>query len=293
VVLEALAEQPRAAQLLARALETGRVAHAYAFIGPPGTGRTTAALAFAQALLCEKRGCGACRDCRHAAARQHPDLHVIVPTPPEKNPRGTPLIRLDEIHELERKASLRPATAARKVFILDDADRMTPEGPQAFLKTLEEPPARTVMILVLPTARALPATVLSRCQRVRFRPLTDTAASESVTAALELLAEVRAQGAETLLRRTQRMERGKAEMLVDGFWRLGRDLMLIAAGAPPRLLTIPERADDIANEATGWTADDLLAMIRLCREARDGLIRNVAPGLTMEVLLSRLALRAA
>ena len=176
MVLEALADQPRAAQLLRRALESGRVAHAYAFIGPPGSGRSTAALAFAGALLCAKGGCGACRECRLAAARQHPDLHVIVPTPPEKTPKGTPLIRLDEIHELERQASLRPAMAARKVFVIDDAERMTPEGPQAFLKTLEEPPARTVMILVLPTARALPATILSRCQPVRFQLHTDSAA---------------------------------------------------------------------------------------------------------------------
>ena len=293
MALEALDEQPRAARLLSRALETGRIAHAYAFIGPPGTGRTSAALAFAGALLCAKGGCGACRDCRLAAARQHPDLHVIAPTPPEKNPKGTPLIRLDEIHELERKASLRPAMAARKIFILDDAERMTPEGPQAFLKTLEEPPAHTVMILVLPTSRALPATVLSRCQPVRFRPRADPAAAEGVAAALDLLTEVRAQGAETMFRRTQRMDRGKAEVLVDGFWRLGRDLLLTVSGLPPALLTSPDRAEAIAKEAEGWTAEELLGMIRLCREARDGLTRNVAPGLTMEVLLSRLALRAA
>jgi DNA polymerase III delta' subunit len=279
VALDALADQPRAAQLLSRALETGRIAHAYAFIGPPGTGRTSAAVAFAGALLCATGGCGACRDCRLAAARQHPDLHVIEPTPPEKNPKGTPLIRLDEIHELERKASLRPAMAARKVFILDDAERMTPEGPQAFLKTLEEPPARTIMILVLPTSRALPATVLSRCQPVRFRPRNDRAAAEAVTAALALLTEVRAEGAETMLRRTQRIDRGKAEALVDGFWRLGRDLLLATSGVPASFFTVPERADDIAREAAGWTVDELLSIIRLCREARDGLARNVLPGL--------------
>jgi DNA polymerase-3 subunit delta' len=292
VALE-IAEQPRATRLLTRALESGRVAHAYAFIGAPGSGRTSAALAFARALLCARGGCGACRDCRLAAARQHPDLHVIVPTPPEKNPKGTPLIRLEEIHELGRQAALRPAMAARKVFVLDDAERMTVEGPQAFLKTLEEPPARTVMILVLPTARALPATVLSRCQPVRFQPRPDPAVAESVEAALTLLQEVRRGGAEALLRRTQRLERAKAEGLVDGFWRLGRDLLLATAGVPATLLTAPDRADDIAQEAKGWTPDELLAVLGLCREAREGLTRNVSPGLTMEVVLSRVALRVA
>src|SRR2546423_7602936 len=140
VALEALRHQPRVQRLLARALESGRVAHAYAFIGAAGTGRTSAALAFAGALLCAKGGCGACRDCRLAAARQHPDLHLIVPTPPKDNPKGRLYIRLDEVHELERKASLRPAMAAPKVFIIHDAETMAPEGPQAFLKTLEEPP---------------------------------------------------------------------------------------------------------------------------------------------------------
>jgi DNA polymerase III gamma/tau subunit len=182
---------------------------------------------------------------------------------------------------------------ARKVFVVDDAEKMVPEGPQAFLKTLEEPPAGTVMILVLPTARAMPATILSRCQPVRFQLDVDAAAVEAVGAALDLLAEIRAGGAEAMLRRTQRIDRTKAETLVDGFWRLARDLMLSAAGVPAALLTTPERGDEIAREAAGWTNDELLRVIALCREARDGLLRNVSPGLTMEVVLSRVALRAA
>ena len=293
MALEALAAQPRAQQLLARALESGRVAHAYAFIGPAGSGRTTAALGFAAALLCAKKGCGACRDCRLASARQHPDLHVIAPTPPERNPKGTPLIRIDEIHELGRLAGLKPAMAARKVFVIDDAEMMTPDSPQAFLKTLEEPPAQTVMILVLPTTRALPATVLSRCQPVRFQPGPDQAVAAGVAAALDLVVEVREGGAETMFRRTERVDRGKAEAFVDGLWRLVRDLLLARAGVPDRLLTAPERAGDIAREAETWSDDELLGAIAVCREARDALMRNVAPRLTMEVLLSRLALRAA
>lgn len=293
MALEAVADQPRATRLLSRALESGRVAHAYAFIGPPGTGRTSAARAFAAALLCAKGGCGACRDCRFAAGRQHPDLHVIVPTPPEKNPKGTPLIRIDEIHELARKAALRPVMAPRKVFIIDEAEKLTSDSPEAFLKTLEEPSASTVIILILPTPRALPATILSRCQPVRFLPRPDAAVAEGVAAALKLVAEVRADGVETMFRRTERLDRVRAEALVDSFWRLARDLLLAAAGAPAELLTAPERAEEIAREAAGWTTDELLAMIQLCRDARDGLSRNVAPRLTMEVLLSRLALRAA
>src|SRR5205809_11268 len=131
------------------------------------------ALAFAQALLCtggreagavggwpEPRReagvppCGRCQGCRLAAARVHPDLHLIAPTPPETNPKGARAIRIDAIRGLERQAALRPVMAPRKLFVLDEAERMTGEAAQALLKTLEEPPAGTVLILVLPRARA-------------------------------------------------------------------------------------------------------------------------------------------
>jgi DNA polymerase-3 subunit delta' len=292
VTLEALAAQPRAARLLAGALDSGRLAHAYAFIGPAGTGRTTAALQFAGALLCVKAGCGSCRECRLAAARQHPDLHVLVPTLSDPKSKGAPAIRITDIRELERKASLRPAMAARKVFILDDADKMTPDAPQAFLKTLEEPPAHTVLILVLSTPRALPATILSRCQPVRFLPGVDTAAADSVENALALVAEVRAKGAEVMFRKTERIDRAKAEALVDGVWRLCRDLMLAGTGVPAGVLTAPELAEALAREGAAWSTDELVRVVALCRESRDALARNVNARLTIEVLLSRLALRA-
>ena len=143
--------------LLARALASGRVGHAYAFIGPAGSGRRAAALGFARALLGSERP-------------GHPDLHVIVPTPPDDNPRGAKLIRIGAVRELERVASLRPFVGPLKVFIVEDADRMTSDAPHAVLKVLEEPPPGTLIILILPRAGAVPSTVISRCQIVRFRP---------------------------------------------------------------------------------------------------------------------------
>ncbi|PYN19220.1 MAG: hypothetical protein DMD99_25850 [Candidatus Rokuibacteriota bacterium] len=266
VALERILDQPRAVDLLRRALASDRVAHAYAFVGPSGAGRMTTALAFAEELL-------------GSASRQHPDLHVIVPTAPETSARGARAIRIGAIRELERQASLRPAMARRKVFVLDEAERMTGEAPQAFLKTLEEPPAATVIILILPRARAVPATVLSRCQVVRFAPRDDTGAATAQAQARELLAEVRAQGVDALFRRTERLEREKAEALVDAYWIFCREL--------------GDHAAELAREAEGWTIDQILAAVDLCRQAREALLRNVAPRLTLEVVLSRLALRAA
>jgi DNA polymerase-3 subunit delta' len=240
----------------------------------------TTALAFAAELL-------------GSPSRQHPDLHVVAPTPPETNPKGARAIRIAAIRELSREAALRPVMARRKVFILDEAERMTGETPQAFLKTLEEPPAATVMILILPRARAVPATVLSRCQVVRFEPRGDEAAAALAAQALELLDEVRAQGVEALFRRAERVDREKVEGLVDAYWLLCRDLLLAKAGAPPALLLNGARAEALAREAETWTLDGILRTIELCREAREALVHNVTPRLTLEIILSRLALRAA
>jgi len=280
VALERILDQPLAVDLLRRALASDRVAHAYAFVGPAGAGRMSTALAFAAELL-------------GSLSRQHPDLHVIVPTPPETNSRGARAIRIGAIRELERQASLRPVMARHKVFVLDEAERMTGEAPQAFLKTLEEPPAATVIILILPRARAVPATVLSRCQVVRFAPRDDAGAATARAQARELLAEVRAQGVDALFRRTDRLERDKAEALVDAYWLFCRDLLLAKSDAPAALFIDGDHAAELAHEAEGWTVDQILAAVDLCRQAREALLRNVAPRLTLEVVLSRLALRAA
>ncbi len=295
MTLDDVRDQPRAVTLLRRALESGRVAHAYAFVGPAGAGRTTTALAFAAALLCPQGGRharGACRACESVAAGRHPDLHLIVPTPPESNPRGTRLLRIGAIRELARQASLKPLTAARKVFILDDADRMTDDAPQAFLKTLEEPPAATVMILILARARAVPATVLSRCHIVRFAPRGDDRA-EAVGEVRELVAEVRAKGSDALFRRAQHVDRERAERLVDACWLLQRDWLLARAGVTAALLADPAHAEETAREAALVDVDEILAGIATCREAREALAVNVAPRLTVEVVVSRLALATA
>jgi DNA polymerase-3 subunit delta' len=302
VRLEAIAEQPRAVEQLSRAIAAGRVAHAYAFVGPVGSGRFTTALAFARELLCEQSGatppragvagCSGCRACRLVESRQHPDLHVVVPTPPDSNPKGARAIRIGAIRELERQASLRPAMAGRRVLIVDEAERMTGESPQAFLKFLEEPPPETVVILILPRTRAVPATVISRCQIVRFRARGEAATAAIVAEAAALLDEAREHGAPAIFKRTERVDRERAEALIDGCWLLCRDLMLLRAGARPGLLTDDSRAETLAAEAAQWTDDGLYAAIEACRDAHLALAGNVTPRLTVDVMLGRLAGRA-
>jgi DNA polymerase III gamma/tau subunit len=282
VALETIRDQPRAVELLRRALAADRVAHAYAFVGPPGSGRMTTARAFADELLTARPG-----------ATSHPDLHVLVPTPPDANPKGARAIRIDAIRELERQAALRPTLGGRRVIIVDEAERMTGESPQAFLKFLEEPPPGTVVILVLPGVRAVPATVISRCQIVRFRTREQGRAGAAVGEVLALLQAARADGAPGLFRRTDRIDREKAEALVDGCWLLCRDLLLARAGAPPALLSDADHAKSLAAEVEHWTDRALLTVIEACRHARETLINNVTPRLAVETVVGRLLARAA
>jgi len=161
--------QATAAAWLAHALRTRRVAHAYLFRGPDGVGKTRMALAFTAALLCgqvEADSCGQCRNCSRIAQGSHPDVELI------ERPPGKRYVNIDQIRVLDHTAHLTPLESRWKVFILRDAERMLPEAQNALLKTLEEPPHGRVLILVTARPDRLLPTILSRCQAVRFKPLT-------------------------------------------------------------------------------------------------------------------------
>jgi DNA polymerase III, delta subunit len=226
-----------------------------------------------------------------------PDVRLIAPTPPDKNPKGPLALRIEDIRELERLAALRPAEAAWKVFIVDDADRMTGPAPQAILKTLEEPPAHTVIVLVLSRLGALPATVLSRCQILRFQPrpvegaraLLPDGRSEPYAAALSALAESRAGGADVILRVGEALgrDRAAAETLVEACWLHYRDLLCREGGGDSRLAVFETPPALITRGL-----DELLRGLGACREAWQALQGNVSPRLTVEVLLGRLAVES-
>ena len=308
--LNVIVGQAEAVEILRRTVEGDRVAHAWAFIGPHGAGRRTTALAFATALVAPSGGAAASRVDRGL----HPDVHLLGPTPPPSNPKGTPAIRVENIRELERLASLKPAEAPWKVFIVDEAETMTGAAPQAFLKTLEEPPARTVIILVLSQARALPATVLSRCQIVRFRPraaegtvaLLPGGAGEDRERALGWLAQAQTRGVEAVLQIGEAVGRDRETALavVETCWLWYRDLLCSQGGADSRLAVFddavraagrrgagapPSEASEIQRpDGSGRSLDEVVAGLSACREAWQAIQGSVSPRLTVEVLLSRL-----
>ncbi|MBI5167421.1 MAG: DNA polymerase III subunit delta' [candidate division NC10 bacterium] len=159
--------QERALALIRRSLAKDRLPQAYLFTGPQGVGKRLAALALAKALNCQGPAdgdsCGSCLSCRKIDKGLHPDVRIV-------EPEGA-FIRIDQIRELTEDLSRRPYEGRRKVYILDQAERMGLEAANAFLKTLEEPPGTALLILVTPSPEALLPTVRSRCQEVKFNPL--------------------------------------------------------------------------------------------------------------------------
>jgi DNA polymerase-3 subunit delta' len=173
---------------LRRAAAEGRVPGAVLLLGPPGVGKRVLAEAFAARLLCEAPAagdaCGVCAQCTRVAAGTHPDLRVITR---EEDRRD---VRIEQVRELTRWLTLQPLMAARKVGILDDAHCLNEHGQNALLKTLEEPPGASVLVLIASSAALLLPTVRSRCQVVRLDPLPRDAVAR-VLAAHDVPAERR------------------------------------------------------------------------------------------------------
>jgi DNA polymerase-3 subunit delta' len=140
---------------------TAGMTHAWLFTGPPGSGRSNAARAFAAALLCPRNGCGECLACRTALAGSHADVTRVV--------TDQSVIRVDAVRELVRHAQLAPAGERWQILIVEDADRLTDPAADALLKTLEEPPPRTVWLLCAPTVEDVVATIRSRCRSLVLR----------------------------------------------------------------------------------------------------------------------------
>ena len=162
-------------KLLQAAMSSNRLAHAYLFYGEDRIGKRLLAVRVAQALLCDvvsnpADGCGACRSCVQIESRTHPDFNVIHPD----SEQTTPQIKIEQIRDLEQQIIYRPLIGAIKICLIDDADRMTIGAANALLKTLEEPPDHSLLLLVSSRAFALPATIRSRCQTLRFAAPAET-----------------------------------------------------------------------------------------------------------------------
>jgi DNA polymerase-3 subunit delta' len=203
--------QRRVKETLLAARRSGRLPHAYLFYGGEGVGKDAMALELARVLRCERGGeeaCGQCPSCDRMARMQHPDVHLIIPLPrgSQEKEDDEPLAKLTEaevhavqeqlrlkgadpyyriqipranvikvtsIREIRRESSMSTSDNRTRIFIISGADAMNDESSNTLLKTLEEPPGDTMFILTTSRREALLPTILSRCQNIRFDPLTE------------------------------------------------------------------------------------------------------------------------
>lgn len=149
---------------LIKSINNNQVSHCYIFEGPKGMGKYELSLIFAQSLLCENfntNPCNKCLSCIKINSNNHPDLHII------NNEETT--IKREEIDELIESVYMKPYESAKKVYIIKEAHEMTTQAANTFLKTLEEPPGDSVIILLTSNANLLIPTIVSRCQTIKFR----------------------------------------------------------------------------------------------------------------------------
>ena len=144
--------------------------HAWVFTGPPGSGRSSAAVAFAQALVCPNDGCGTCNQCKSAANGAHPDVEII-------RTEGLS-IKIDEVRELLARVAWAPSMGGWRVVVMEDADRLTESAANALLKAIEEPGSRTVWLLCAPTLHDVLPTIRSRCRHLQLVTPSNTAVAQ-------------------------------------------------------------------------------------------------------------------
>ena len=349
----------RVRAVLGRALERDRLPPALLFDGPDGVGKKMLALAVAQATLCEAapapEPCGECRACRRVAGsirserlselrqeadrhpdedvwrnfRLHPDLVLaegwwLTRT---GRPRSEPEIRVDQVRDLVGEIAGSPFEARRRVFVIDDAHTMNDAAQNALLKSLEEPPPRSHVILVSSAASGLRPTIRSRCQRLRFGPLSRAVIGESLLrerglgaeeaglqAALaggSLAAALSGEAAGELRLREQllvlleesssggalaRMEAAEAleqaedpGALLTTLRSLLRDLAALRAGAPRETLLSPDLAPRLAALASGRLGERATSLAEEAGEARTALRGFASKLLTFDRLVEALA----
>lgn len=312
-----------AVRLLQLSLARGQLSHAYLFLGPPRIGKTTLAVALAQAVNCtgDSPPCGECRSCRLIAAGRHPDIRLV-------EGGEVRAILIDQVRTLQHEIVLSPVEARRRVVILTDFQGATPEAANSLLKTLEEPPAQVMLILTASQRERLLPTIFSRCRPLWLRPPSDETIARGLQARLDVPEErahqlarlaagkvgwaVQAARDESPLRqRAEHLRRiqeitgaGTLERLrwardlseqadglpafLDCWLSWWRDLLLWRAGCPELIANVDQEAT-LTAAAPSYGVPELLRGLKALNEARRRLDSNANPRLTLEVLFLALS----
>lgn len=244
------------------ALAAGRLAHGWLITGPPGVGKATFAYRVARRLLAAAADAEACDDPGHrifrmVAKSEHPDLHVLEQEYDKRRRRLRGEILIGQVRHVIDRLRLAPMMGGRRVLILDPADGLNRNAVNALLKLLEEPPADTVMLLVVQRPGDLPATIASRCARLRLRPLSQAMVCEGL---LLLDAGLDAATAERCAALAQGSI-GRALELARGGWLEAYAALVVAVAAAGSLagrLRVAELLAERARAETPEAAAELL-----------------------------------
>lgn len=307
--------------VLQQAMRRNRIPHAYLFYGMPGIGKRSIAFVFAKALnceVCQDDACDRCISCRKADHRNHPDLRIIEPAGQS--------IRIAEVRELQEQMMFKPLDGKRRIFIVDEAEKMNGAAANALLKTLEEPTPSNILILIASRPYLLPLTILSRCQPLRFSPLN----RETVGRYLQERCAISPETAR-LLAASSGGSIGRAMEMNDEDYLALRNQVLeqvMERGAPIRIFSMAaafgqdrkgilqrldvmkicfrdalvyketgsahdlfnqDRVPEILSLAGGLSVKDLLRNIRTVERAYRAIDQNANKSLTLETMMFRLA----
>ena len=306
---------------LYNAIETGRIAGAYLFVGMEGLGKEKVALDFAQSINCldyqhnapssqEKRGaCQQCLSCKKTIAGNHPDFAIT-------RPDGSN-IKIDQIRSIQSQIVFRPLEGKRKVYLLTEVEKMNLEAANCLLKTLEEPPAESTLILVANNMDALLPTIRSRCQILSFQPMEVRDLAKILVNQFDLdlgkamVVSARTQGAIgkafSICQTKEAIEVDQVPEILTTLDRLSafriaedisetpemldqlltwyRDLLLIHQQVNPQLLTHQQNFSQLKKIVRNYSRIQLQKAIEIILETKNRINRNVNTNLAIEVMV--------
>lgn len=291
ILLKDIPSQDRAVRYLKRSVDSGKIANAYLFIGPGGVGKSIAAKAFLAEIMCIKKrdpvgalswACGECRTCSLIEKSAHPDILWI------KNDMNK-FIKIDEIRRVKDALSVKPYEANANVCVIEDASMMTNEAANSLLKILEEPPGKSMIILISANREMILPTVISRCLEVRFDSLPwDLSALEGpiLSKRKELVSYVasisNAMGTPALSWRSE--ERDDLIDTIELLITIMRDALMIKVGESERVFDSNMVSVFKTGDLVNYSADRINIIIKKLVGIKRSLTGNVNPKIVSEVL---------
>jgi DNA polymerase-3 subunit delta' len=315
--------QEGAIKILQSAIKNNRLSHAYLFVGPEGVGKRLTAKTLAKALNCQRGNidsCDECRNCIRIDLDEYPDVKIIGPV-------GTS-IKIEQMRKVRREASLKPLEGKKKVYIIQEASALTQPAANSLLKTLEEPQGETLFILTTSNIHLLLLTIVSRCQLVRFKPLSAKVIENFLTQKKEIAKdkayvasnlsggsigkalriatsekkELRGRVIERIIKmsledieeifeiaRQCAQDKEQIPFILSILSSWYRDFLVYKESESSTVLVNVDKKEEIAKEVEKYPKEKIEEIISLVLKTIDYIKRNVNPQLAIETLLLKIA----